>query len=504
MDKNKIKSHLQSFLAEADKQPVGKTETEKVQKQEKGVNNDYYKEVTKKMGDYDKASTGDVDSIKSGDLEKTDSGEMDVNPNGMDQIQYDNDPSAKFKERAIEALEGSSKMGNKTYEGKWDPATGAGNGNTEEVWGASGGKHTGKEIVKSAKAVAKKDARPQEDAVGYVPQGKVKTKLATENKQSTNEIIKESSKMKKIKTAKQNGDKSYAVEYEDGTKKTIHVSHDDWDGINNKYGNLKEGMKRLKFKQPFNGIGKALTLIPEGYRVDNKVFEMTDGNENYTIRWEGTLKEGQAIVLKASDKQMMNEDIQHMKHLMGFKSESTLGTPTAKERVTENKTFRDIMNLTNKILEGKEEGDKKPIRESAFAGMGFTSEANIEKVAPAVTESEDEDVDYTMGKKDDPNQLPNPPKTLNIESKCETPNNGGESSKIGASADGVVRGAGHDKHIMEEDDMLEGFDSPKVYSESEISAGTDLGTDIGKTAAGNPRGTGHDKHIMEEEEEETK
>ncbi len=438
MDKNKIKSHLQSFLAEAEKQPVGKTETEKIQKQEKDVNNDYYKEVTKKMGDYDKASTNDADSIKSGNLEKTDSGEMDVNPNGMDQIQYDNDPSAKFKERAIEALEGSSKMGNKTYEGKWDPATGAGNGNTEEVWGASGGKHTGKEIVKSAKAVAKKDARPQEDAVGYVPQGKVKTKLATENKQSTNEIIKESNKM-----------------------------------------------KRLKFKQPFNGIGKALTLIPEGYRVDNKVFEMTDGNENYTIRWEGTLAEGQAIVLKASDKQMMNEDIQHMKHLMGFKSESTLGTPSAKERLSENNTFRDIMNLTNKILEGKEEGDKKPISESAFAGHGFTSESNIEEVAPAVAESEVTESEEV------------------VESKGEKPNDGGESSKIGASADGIVRGAGHDKHIMEEDDMLEEFESPTVYTESDLSAGTDLGTDIGKTAAGDPRGAGHDKHIMEEEELET-
>lgn len=436
MDKNKIKSHLQSFLAEAEKQAVGKTETEKVQKQEKDVNNDYYKEVTKKMGDYDRASTNDADSIKSGNLEKTDSGEMDVNPNGMDQIQYDNDPSAKFKERAIEALEGSSKMGNKTYEGKWDPATGSGNGNTEEVWGASGGKHTGKEIVKSAKAVAKKDARPQEDAVGYVP-SPTKTKLATENKQSNNEIIKESSKM-----------------------------------------------KRLKFKQPFNGIGKALTLIPEGYRVDNKVFEMTDGNENYTIRWEGTLSEGQAIVLKASDKEMMNEDIQHMKHLMGFKAESTLGTPTSKERLSENTTFREIMTLTNRILEGKEEGDKKPIRESAFAGMGFTNEANIEEVAPAVSESDEE------------------METEVTESKGETPNTGGEGSKIGSSADGIVRGAGHDKHIMEEDDMLEGFESPTVYSESDLSAGADLGTKIGATAAGDPRGDGHDQHIMEEDDVE--
>lgn len=45
---------------------------------------------------------------------------------------------------------------------------------------------------------------------------------------------------KKVKTAKQNGDKSYSVEYEDGTKKTISVSHDDWDNINKKYGNIKK------------------------------------------------------------------------------------------------------------------------------------------------------------------------------------------------------------------------------------------------------------------------
>ena len=146
MDKNKIKSHLHSFLVEADKKPIGKTATEKVQKKEKAVNNDYYKEVTKKMGEYDKESTGGKDSIKNDDLKKTDSGEMDVNPNGMDQIQYDNEPSDTFKQRAIDALEGTSKMGNKTY-------TGAENGNTEEVWGASGGKHTGKEIVKAAEDI---------------------------------------------------------------------------------------------------------------------------------------------------------------------------------------------------------------------------------------------------------------------------------------------------------------------------------------------------------------
>ncbi len=470
MDKNKIKSHLHSFLAEAEKKPVGLTSTEKVQKQEKDVNKDYYKEVTKKMGEYDKESTDDADSISKGDLEKTDSEEMDVNPNGMDQIQYDNEPGERFKQRAIDALEGSSKMGNKTY-------TGAENGNTEEVWGASGGKHTGKEIVKAAKAVSKKDARPQEDAVGYVP-SPTKTKLATENKVKNNEIIKESK------------------------------------------------MKRLKFNEAFNGLGGALNKIPSKYKVDNKVFEMTDGNENYRIRWEGTLTEGEAVVLTASDKKMMNEDIQHMKHLMGFKAETTLGTPSAKERVSENSTFRDIMNMTKTILtEGvEEEGDRKSLNETAFAGgagMGFSNESNLEGGEPLAEMEIEESEEVT-------------------ESKGETPSAGGEASKIGATADGDPRGAGHDKHVMETEEVtegeeiteeevdeslsskvqkanqeyedkgmtteevMEGFENPSVFTIAEadkggvMNAGTDLGTDIGKTASGDPRGDGHDDHVMED------
>ena len=60
---------------------------------------------------------------------------------------------------------------------------------------------------------------------------------------------------------------------------------------------LKESkMKRLKLNKPFNGLGKALTLIPEYNRVDDNVSELTDGNENYRIRWEGSLNEGEWVV----------------------------------------------------------------------------------------------------------------------------------------------------------------------------------------------------------------
>ena len=129
-------------------------------------------------------------------------------------------------------------------------------------------------------------------------------------------------------------------------------------GINpnkdNNKSNIKESMKRIKFKTTFNGLGNALKLIPESYRVDKKEFEMTDGNESYRIRWEGNLNEGKAVVLSANDKTLVNEDIQRMKTLFGYKSQDTLGLVKGNARVDENKVFGDIWNKS-KVLLGESE-----------------------------------------------------------------------------------------------------------------------------------------------------
>lgn len=53
-------------------------------------------------------------------------------------------------------------------------------------------------------------------------------------------------KGKVVKTYKQNGDKSYSVEYDDGSQDKIYVSHDDWDKINalhNQASSLSEAKK---------------------------------------------------------------------------------------------------------------------------------------------------------------------------------------------------------------------------------------------------------------------
>jgi len=120
---------------------------------------------------------------------------------------------------------------------------------------------------------------------------------------------------------------------------------------------IKETMKRLKFNKEFNGFGNALKLIPESYKVDKKVFEMTDGNEHYRIRWEGSINEGSAVILMASDKSLVNEDMERMKRLMGYKSQDTLGTVKGQERITENAKFNDIWNKTKKLMNEIEDND---------------------------------------------------------------------------------------------------------------------------------------------------
>jgi len=123
-------------------------------------------------------------------------------------------------------------------------------------------------------------------------------------------------------------------------------------------------MKRLKFKNPLNGLDNAKKLIPESYKVDGKEFEMTDGNETYKLKWETSIRE--ATVLASSDKVQINEDLDKMKHLMGYSSKETLGTVKGSARLDENIKFNDVL------------GKSKSLIKEMTGGMGFTGENNFE------------------------------------------------------------------------------------------------------------------------------
>ena len=381
MDKNKIKQYLtKTFVTEAAKTSnlvrpseasgapaiklAKKIATDNGKINKKGVG-----EVGKDMKSYEKGlEKTDVNDKTmaqnkfnySDDNEQTYHDEMEI-MNGQEMIQYDRKPDSKFTERAMEAIEGSARMGNSPEYANV----------VEKGWG--GDPEFGKNLVKKIKASVEK--RNKETPTIHL-QGR---DIEADRKDYGNKpyAFKEGDKEKEIiKDKKPSNDKKPEEKPEDLSQ--ADASGDDYEkssreiqhGIryeNKQTPQIKESMKRLKFKKEFNGVGNALKLIPESYRVDSKVFEMTDGNESYKIRWEGSLTEGKAVILMAADKKMVNEDITRMKALMGYKSEDTLGTVKGKARIDENDAFTDVWAKTKKMLKEEEDiEDAEAEKEAPF------------------------------------------------------------------------------------------------------------------------------------------
>jgi len=438
MDKNIIKNGVTRKLIKeiADTTP-GITVTNAIHKKSGTENKVGLKAIAKDVTTYDKKSKQDSETSKVPRNKMNYEGEDEVEfheqmeiMNGLIMNQYDRDPSQEFKDRAKEAIVGSSRMGNKGGEGM---------GNAEAMEGVSSDDF-GEKLVKNASSSMKKRQDAAKgvtsfgDDIEMVPKGYAPMTKFSALKEMFNDLLDENlmgltfEKGDLVNMTNKNSDKAYQAtfvdtvdgihrfknkagdwvttsgmgsnwvlkkaninevsneetspygseeEYEfnnsDDAKKPLETDNnfnnsDDakkpLETDNNKKTKVKEAMKRLKFKKEFNGFGNALKLIPESYKIDNKTFKMTDGNENYTIRWEGTLSEGKAIILKASDNQIVNEDLQRIKHFMHYKSKDTLGLVKGGARLLENKVFdtsyKTIKNLfENENIEGHtaKEGD---------------------------------------------------------------------------------------------------------------------------------------------------
>jgi len=346
MDKNIIKKHLTNkFLTEAKEETAtpGITVTNAAKKESEKENKKGVKDMDKELADYQKSLEKGMETTKTPNkFNYSDNEEVEYHNqmeimNGQEMIQYDRDPIQEFKDRAKEAIEGSSRMGNNP---EWANVIPKQQGFT--------GPEFGKNLVKNAEASYKKrmDAEYEYDSFGD------------------------------------------DIESRKNGKQTSRFSALAENNVNNK-PQIKESMKRLRFKTEFKGVGNALKMIPESYKVDNKTFEMTDGVENYKIRWEGNLTEGRAVVLVASDKNLVNEDMQKMKHLMGYKSQETLGTVKGKARLDENKIFGDIWSKTRQLMEMEEiegqdaekeaEFDKADVKHAAEAKKHIQGSVSTEK-----------------------------------------------------------------------------------------------------------------------------
>ena len=128
-------------------------------------------------------------------------------------------------------------------------------------------------------------------------------------------------------------------------------------------------MKRLTFSKPFGGWDNARKLIPESYKIEDKIFEMTDGNEQYRIRWENQRPE----LLLATSKTQITEDIQRINSLINYDGRKTFAAPNSKVSIDENKVLADMLNISRKLMtEAEDIEGQKPEKEGPWEEAGQT------------------------------------------------------------------------------------------------------------------------------------
>lgn len=77
---------------------------------------------------------------------------------------------------------------------------------------------------------------------------------------------------------------------------------------------------------------KLVEKIPSRVKIDETVFAITDGENTYKMIWEGDSKNGEAIITNFKNKTAVNEDVEKMKYLWGFKTSDSI----SKKNITES------------------------------------------------------------------------------------------------------------------------------------------------------------------------
>ena len=93
-----------------------------------------------------------------------------------------------------------------------------------------------------------------------------------------------------------------------------------------------------------NQVMKLVGKLPSRVKIDETVFVITDGENTYKLMWEGEERNGEAVIKNFKNNQMVNEDIQKMKHLWGFNTKEKY---ESKSNITENgdEAFKRIFKI---------------------------------------------------------------------------------------------------------------------------------------------------------------
>jgi len=93
-----------------------------------------------------------------------------------------------------------------------------------------------------------------------------------------------------------------------------------------------------------NQVMKLVGKLPSRVKIDETFFVITDGENTYKLMWEGEERNGEAVIKNFKNNQMVNEDIQKMKHLWGFNTKEKY---ESKSNITENgdEAFKRIFKI---------------------------------------------------------------------------------------------------------------------------------------------------------------
>ena len=105
---------------------------------------------------------------------------------------------------------------------------------------------------------------------------------------------------------------------------------------------------KLQFKHTqFLSEGHMLSKVPDELKVEGKRFIMKDTADNeYLVEWT----DKKPNVTKKINKTQVNEEMNRIKALYGYKSKDYFTTTNSQSRMNENKEFSDVLNKARKLM----------------------------------------------------------------------------------------------------------------------------------------------------------
>ena len=107
-------------------------------------------------------------------------------------------------------------------------------------------------------------------------------------------------------------------------------------------------ISKIQFKHTqFISEGYMLSKVPDEFKVEGKRFIMKDNADNeYLVEWTGK----KPNVTKKLNKTQINEEMNRIKALYGYKSADYFTSTNAQSRISENKEFSDMLNKARKLM----------------------------------------------------------------------------------------------------------------------------------------------------------